>query len=53
MNTPQSSAFHDSQRHLLSRQRRETGILMDVHSDPPAKLKPDNSSLLGQVRMDN
>lgn len=29
------SAFYHRQRHLLSTQRRETGILMDVHSDPP------------------
>ena len=41
------------QRHLLSTQRCETGILMDVHSDPPANLKCGNSSLLGPVRMDN
>ena len=46
-------AFYDRKRHLLSTQRRETGILMDVHSDPPANLKRGNSSLLGRVRMDN
>ena len=46
-------AFHNRKRHLLSTQGRETGILMDVHSDPPTNLKRGNSSLLGQVRMDN
>lgn len=29
------TAFYHRQRHLLSTQRRETGILMDVYSDPP------------------
>lgn len=28
-------AFYHRKRHLLSTQRRETGILVDVHSDPP------------------
>lgn len=29
------TAFNDRQRHFLSTQRREAGILVDVHSDPP------------------
>src|SRR5262245_23086706 len=47
------AAFNDRKRHLLSTQRRETGILMNVHSGPPTNLKRDNSSLLGRARMDN
>ena len=47
------TAFYTDRGHLLSTQRRETGILVDVHSDPPGVLKLGNSSLLGPVRMDN
>lgn len=29
------TALDDAKRHLLSTQRRQTGIVVDVHSDPP------------------
>jgi hypothetical protein len=29
------TAFNDRKRHLFSTQRRQTGILVDVHSDAP------------------
>jgi hypothetical protein len=38
---------------LRSTARRQTGILMDVHSVLPGTLKRHNLSFLGQGRMDN
>src|SRR5690606_5076776 len=46
-------AAHNSHGHFPSTQRRQSGILMNVHSERSWKLRCGNSSLLNPLRMDN
>jgi len=51
--TGRAISFDYRQRHLLSTQRRQAGILVNVHSDRPVSAEAGNSNLSAQVRMDN